>query len=218
MCGRLSLFSSSTSLSNDLGLEIENPLKPSHNIAPGDALLSVYYDFEKAVRTYGFFNWGLKTPQNIHINARIETIDTAPRFRDAWADHRCLIPSNGFYEWYKDGLMKQPYFIYTKDQSPMYFGALYYPITPSEYQVVIITTESIEPIDTIHNRMPLMIPKQHHTEWLKGHCEKEALIQAHNRIQMDAHTVSSRINNTSHNDASLIDKQDPVNEGQLRLF
>ena len=46
-------------------------------------------------------HWGLRTPQNFHVNARLETADSAPRFRDSWTAQRCLIPANGFYEWLK---------------------------------------------------------------------------------------------------------------------
>lgn len=218
MCGRFCLFSSSKELSNDLGIHINKNIEPSYNVSPGDTVLSVYFDFEKQKRAFGFFKWGLQTPQNFHINARIESIDSAPRFRDAWTTHRCLIPSNGFFEWYKDGLTKQPYYIYAQDQKPLYFGALYYPISKNEHQIVIITTEATASIDRIHERMPLVIPKEFHAQWLRNEGKKEALLQTQKSFALSAHTVSNRINRRNENDANLIGKQDPINEGQLRLF
>ena len=218
MCGRFCLFSSSKGLSKDLGMVIDEPITPSHNISPGNDILTVRYDFESNKRCYGFYSWGLNTPQNSHINARIETIDTAPRFRDAWMDHRCLIPANGFYEWYRDGLTKQPYYISSKELCPLYFGALYYPISSSHYQIVLITTQSNPCIESIHDRMPLLISKEHHNSWLKGQLNKKDVCQNQETFELQAHTVSKRVNSIMNNDASLIKEIDPIKDGQLRLF
>ena len=76
MCGRYSLFSSSKSLSEELGLSIDIDLSPSYNIGPSDSILTVYYNRENQSKTFSFADWGLKTPQNFHINSRIETADT----------------------------------------------------------------------------------------------------------------------------------------------
>lgn len=218
MCGRFCLFSSSKALSKDLGMLIDEPITPSHNISPGTNILTIRYDLDLKKRCYGLYLWGLNTPQNSHINARIETVDTAPRFRDAWIDRRCLIPANGFYEWYKDGLTKQPYYIFPKNLSPLYFGALYYPISDDQFQIVLITTQSTSCIRSIHDRMPLLISKDKHEDWLKGQVNKEDVYQNQETFELQSHTVSKRINSIMNNDASLINEIDPINDGQLRLF
>ena len=197
---------------------IDEPITPSHNISPGTNILTIRYDLDLKKRCYGLYLWGLNTPQNSHINARIETVDTAPRFRDAWIDRRCLIPANGFYEWYKDGLTKQPYYIFQKNLSTLYFGALYYPISDDQFQIVLITTQSTSCIRSIHDRMPLLISKDKHEDWLKGKVNKEDVYQNQETYELQAHTVSKRINSIINNDASLINEIDPINDGQLRLF
>jgi putative SOS response-associated peptidase YedK len=82
----------------------------------------------------------------------------------------------------------------------------------------LITTESNADIQAVHDRMPLMIPIQAHKEWLKGTINKSRLIEMNSAISMEAHTVSRRVNSTLNNDPKLIDRKDPANDDQLRLF
>ena len=217
MCGRFTLFSSAKTLSDDLEIDLKE-VNHSHNIAPGDSVLSVYKDPEKNKRVGRYAQWGLKTPQNFHINARIETIDTLPRFRDAWAENRCLIPANGFYEWYQDGLTKQPYYIFPKSLTPIYIGALRYSLSTDPDNIVLVTTQSNPEIQSIHERMPLIVPTQTHKAWLEGTVSKSDIIEMNATVSMEAHTVSRRVNSTINNDRTLIDKKDPSNDDQLRLF
>ena len=217
MCGRFTLFSSAKTLSDDLEIDLKE-VNHSHNIAPGDSVLSVYQDPEENKRVGRYAQWGLKTPQNFHINARIETIDTLPRFRDAWAENRCLIPANGFYEWYQDGLTKQPYYIFPKSLTPIYIGALRYSLATDPDNIVLVTTQSNPEIQSNHERMPLIVPTQTHKAWLEGTVSKSDLIEMNATVSMEAHTVSRRVNSTINNDRTLIDKKDPSNDDQLRLF
>ena len=218
MCGRYSLFSSSKSLSEELGLTIDVDLSPSYNIGPSNSVLTVYFNQEKQNKAFTFADWGLKTPQNFHINSRIETVDTAPRFRDAWLESRSLIPANGFYEWYQDGLIKQPYYIYHKDHKPLFFAGLNFSLSEEERNVVILTTEADKNIETIHSRMPLIIPAEYNEAWLSGNMSKEDAVLASRKIELVTHTVSSRVNKMIHNDTSLIEQKDPIKDDQLRLF
>ena len=217
MCGRFTLFSSAKTISEDLEIDLKE-VNHSHNIAPGDSVLSVYQDPDDNKRVGRYAHWGLKTPQNFHINARIETIDTLPRFRDAWAKNRCLIPANGFFEWYQDGLTKQPYYIFPKSLTPMYIGALRYSLATDLDNIVLVTTQSNPEIQKIHERMPLIVPTQSHKAWLEGTVSKSDLIEMNATVSMEAHTVSRRVNSTINNDSMLIEKKDPSNDDQLRLF
>lgn len=218
MCGRFCLYSSTETLAKEIGIPINYDLKASHNIAPGDSILNVYLEGSERERSITHSHWGLKTPQNFHINSRIETVDTAPRFRDAWENNRALIPANGFYEWYQDGLSKQPYYIFPTDYKPLYFGALHYSISEEDSTVVLITTNANTLIQPIHDRMPLLIPREQHGVWLSGELSKAEAIQSSAQIALEAHTVSSRVNKLIHNDPSLIEKKDPIKDDQLRLF
>ena len=218
MCGRYSLFSSSKTFSEELGLPIDLDLEPSYNIGPSDSVLTVYLNREKQTKAFTFADWGLKTPQNFHINSRIETVDTAPRFRDAWQESRSLIPANGFYEWYQDGLIKQPYYIYHKEHKPLYFAGLNYLLSEEDKSVVILTTEADKNIQAIHSRMPLIIPPEDNEAWLSGSMSKEEAILSSHKVELEAHSVSSRVNKMINNDTSLIEQKDPIKDDQLRLF
>jgi putative SOS response-associated peptidase YedK len=59
------------------------------------------------------------------INARVETVDTAPSYREAFKKRRCLIPADGFYEWKKVVGGKIPYAIGMKDDSPFVLAGLW---------------------------------------------------------------------------------------------
>tara|TARA_X000000368_G_C23033262_1_gene713529 strand:- start:740 stop:1396 length:657 start_codon:yes stop_codon:yes gene_type:complete len=218
MCGRYCLHSSPETLSKELGININTTLAPSHNIAPGDSILAIFINQISGEKDFSFSNWGLKTPQNLHINSRVESIDTAPRFRDAWNESRTLIPANGFYEWYQDGLRKQPYYIFPQSYDPLYFGGIICSLSEDEKAVVIITTEANSQLNHIHNRMPLLIQKEDHEVWLNGTMAKESAIENTNNILLKAHTVSSRVNKIINNDSCLVKKQDPSKDDQMRLF
>ena len=104
------------------------------------------------------------------INARGETLSEKPMFRGLLKDHRCLIPANGFYEWKNLGDQKQPYFISLPEEPLFAFGGLYDESRNDRGETIgtytIITTEPNELMESLHNRMPLIIPRGQEAEWL----------------------------------------------------
>ena len=84
--------------------------------------------------------------------------------------------------------------------------------------MVILTTEAYKNIETIHSRMPLIIPAECNDAWLSGNMSKEDALLACRKIELVTHTVSSRVNKMIHNDNSLIEQKDPIKDDQLRLF
>ena len=115
------------------------------------------------------------------INARAETVDTAPSFRQAFKKRRCLVPVDGFYEWKKVPGGKIPYSISMKDDSPFVFAGLWEgwkdPLNCGWlHTCTIITGEPNESVREIHTRMPLILPEKHHDSWLSGEAGEEILI------------------------------------------
>jgi putative SOS response-associated peptidase YedK len=114
------------------------------------------------------------------INARVETVDTKPSFRSAFAKRRCLLPADGFYEWLKveqDGkARKQPYYIHRADGGELAFAGLYelwrdksYPDDHPQawlWTSVIITTTAPDEVGRIHDRMPMVIDPARWEDWL----------------------------------------------------
>src|SRR5260370_38879117 len=87
---------------------------------------------ETQQRSLDAWQWGLmphrdKDPKIAYrtINARPETVDKAPSFRQAFAKRRCLIPADGFYEWRKTAKPKLPFAIAVKDGRPFTFAGLW---------------------------------------------------------------------------------------------
>ncbi len=220
MCGRYTLHLSKNKLLKALALKIPQEFAPDYNIGPGREVLTILNRKGTGAKVE-MMHWGLKTPQNFHINARIETADTTPRFRDSWAAHRCLIPANGFYEWYKDGISKQPYYLYPENNKLTYFAGLHFPleedpITPSK--CVILTTDAHSNINHIHDRMPLTIPHSAHHEWLTNRLNKDDALEFGRNFEPAKHTVSYRINSVNNKESRLIKATAPENDDQMRLF
>lgn len=219
MCGRYSLHTDKEKLAEAIALAIPEHFEPSYNIGPGSEILAIAKDTEN-IATAGMMHWGLRTPQNFHINARLETADTTPRFRDSWTAQRCLIPANGFYEWYENGIIKQPYYIYPLNDELLFFAGLWFPsTTPHESaDCVLLTTEAHNSIKKVHPRMPVTLPKSVHTDWLTNELPKDEVVAFSEKISFEKHMVSSRVNRIQNKDSRLIIATTPQNDDQMQLF
>lgn len=129
-------------------------------------------------------NWGLLPTwakdtsfQKNTLNARIETIEEKPSFRNS-IKNRCLIPASNFYEWqWQDpkGKEKKKFSIGT-DEDLFAFAGLYSvwnnPQTGHPMLTyTILTTDANELMAKIHNtkkRMPVVLNSEHHALWLQG--------------------------------------------------
>lgn len=219
MCGRFTLHSNKQKLAEAIELALPETIEPDYNIGPGREVLSLSVN-EKTGPRANMMHWGLKTPQNFHVNARIETADTAPRFRESWENFRCLVPANGFYEWYADGITKQPYYLYPEDRETAFLAGLWYPSaednTPGT--CILLTTEASPGIQRIHHRMPVILPPELSEDWLSCKLRKAAAVEAANTVPFAAHSVSRRVNSVRNNDSRLIEATSPLNDDQMMLF
>jgi putative SOS response-associated peptidase YedK len=104
------------------------------------------------------------------INARAETVDKKPSFKDAFKKRRCLIVADGFYEWKRESKSKMPLYFYLKSGRPFGFAGLYETwISPDKKEIntcVIITTAANELISPIHDRMPVILSNEQGIVWL----------------------------------------------------
>lgn len=219
MCGRYTLHANKKQLAEAIALALPTDYAPDYNIGPGRETLAIANrDPEHTVTT--LMHWGLRTPQNFHVNSRLETADTAPRFRESWAAQRCLLPANGFYEWYQDGVTKQPYYIYPADSQLIYFAGLWFaPLTEgAPATCVILTTAAQASIREIHDRMPLMLPPQAHADWLGNTLNKAQARELAAEIPLQRHTISRRVNSTQNRDSRLIEATSPLVDDQMMLF
>ncbi len=176
MCGRFILLTDLSVIVESFGIhEITCDYRPGNNISPGQQATAIIHDNDK--NRLVNYRWGLipswaKDPSigNRMFNARAETVAEKPSFAKAFQKRRCLIPADGFYEWQKLGKIKNPLRFSLKSDQPFGFAGLYETWSSPEKEPVhtctIITTESNELIRPIHDRMPVIVPKDKEALWL----------------------------------------------------
>lgn len=147
-----------------------------------------------------FFNWGLiphwaKNDQikKSTLNAKIETVEEKPAFRDA-IGNRCLVIANGYYEWQwldAKGKQKQKYLITSAEEEIFAFAGFYSVWQDPETKEItnsysILTTEANELMSEIHNnkkRMPVMLRQNDHRAWLEGKAPENFAFPYQNNLQ-----------------------------------
>ncbi len=219
MCGRYTLYTKKEKLAKSIALELPDDYEPDYNISPGRNALSIKYNNKDTI-VATMMNWGLRTPQNFYINARVESANTNLCFRESWQQHRCLIPANGFYEWYKDGVRKKPYYIYEHDNVLQFYAGIYFPNTENDgiSSFVVLTTQAQGLVRDIHNRMPVIVGKDNCSSWLSGEIDKSDLQSISRKVKLCKHSVSSRVNRVQNNDIQLIKASSYLSNDQMMLF
>jgi putative SOS response-associated peptidase YedK len=188
-------------------------LPPRYNLAPTQDAATVRQR-PSGERRLHLLRWGLipswaKNPTigNRLINARAETLSEKPAFEAAYRYRRCLIPTDGFYEWMKTDHGKQPYYLRLHDGGVFAFAGLWERWSDEGHRPIetftIITTEPNELLQPIHNRMPVILLQQHYDAWLDPANQDvehlRDLLRPYPASEMAAHPVSTFVN-SPHND------------------
>lgn len=179
MCGRFTLTVSTDALQKQFTwLKVPEGAEtgPRYNIAPSQPIAVVANTGEN---TLDFFQWGLipswaKDPKIAYklINARAETAAEKPSFRAAFKRRRCLIFTDGFYEWYAvpGHDKKQPVYIHMKSGEPFAFAGLWEqwhsPNGDQLFTCTILTTSPNDVMKPYHNRMPVILDDGDFATWL----------------------------------------------------
>ena len=175
MCGRKTLSMSKREIIEQLMVDewqVED-YTPSYNIAPTQN--SVVMVQERGYNIVRSMRWGLipawsknKLYGSKMINARIETVTTKPSFKNLIPKNRCIVLSDGYYEWKQSGDKKVPFFIQKKDGGPMLFAGLWNTWSISSKRIAtytILTTKSQGDVSAIHDRMPILLDKSKVEMW-----------------------------------------------------
>lgn len=181
MCGR---FSSTSQLQFLLEQFRAEPLgveghQPSWNVAPASDILVVTAS-EDGARQLRELRWGLvprwaKDPSgaNRMINLRAETVREKKGWKSTLARKRCIIPIDGFYEWQDQGKgqRKQPYYITSRDFSPIALAGLWATWRDPEsgeelFTCTILTTSANGLMESVHHRMPVILAPEDWDAWL----------------------------------------------------
>jgi putative SOS response-associated peptidase YedK len=107
------------------------------------------------------------------------------------------VPASGFYEWKTEGRRKQPYYFSPGSDALLALAALWERDTCS-----LITTEPSAVVRAVHDRMPLMVPRQLYAAWLRG---DERILQAPPAIELRAHPVGRAVNQAANDSPRLIE-------------
>lgn len=177
MCGRYTLKSPPAVIAQTFGVPTPATLPQRFNIAPSQLVLAVRAAAGGPDRELVAFTWGLvpfwaNDPAigNRMINARSETAATKPAFRASFRSRRCLIIADGFYEWQARGSSKQPYYFQLESGEPFGFAGLWDRWQAGDAQSLetctILTCAANDTVQTIHDRMPVIIPPEHFSAWL----------------------------------------------------
>ena len=222
MCGRTRLVTDYSEIKIALKLDDSgsNPnIKRSWNVAPTDEMLVVRFEPGRG-RISEKMKWGLipawsKEPKmsGNTINARAETVDTAPAFRDAWRKRqRCLVVTDGFYEWRKKD--KQPFAIARAKNQMTIMAGLWeeWRAKDGSGEIVrsctVITTSANELIGELHDRMPVILAEADWPAWLgevpATDADLKALLKPFPSEEMELWPIDKRVGNWRNNDEDLL--------------
>lgn len=237
-------------------VEVDQPLRPDFNVAPTKSAYAILTRAQKPhadgsnaqhqghgevegndqppARQLRVLRWGLVPSWakdvkigNRMINARSEQAASKPAFRRAMAKRRCIVPADGYYEWYRpEGETgagkphpKQPFFIGRRDGKTMAMAGVYEfwrdpgvgdPAAPDAWVVsmAILTTSASDELSGIHDRMPVILEPQDYERWLDpavddAHAVADLLVPAADGL-MAAYPVSTQVNSVRNNGPDLL--------------
>ena len=206
MCGRFMISKKVDEITERFNVEVEiDKYKPVYNAAPTRQLPVITNQLPEKL---GFFSWGLvpfwaKDPKtgNKMINARAETLLEKPAFRNLLKNKRCLVVSDGFYEWKKTEQGKIPHCIRRKDNALFAFAGLWDQWKDAEGKILqtftIITCAPNSLMAPIHNHMPVILSPEEENAWLDTALKTEELLPLLNPFEseiMQAYEVSDMVN------------------------
>ncbi len=191
--------------------------RPRYNIAPTQDVLTVLNTPPPRLTTT---RWGLIPPWakdagigNRMINARAETLESKPSYRDPFRKRRCIIFADGFYEWKGTGKTRIPYLIRFKSGEPFAMAGLWdrWRDTRTGHDLLsstIVTTAANALIAGIHDRMPVILEPGACGLWLSPApapgTELAACLRPFDDARMEAYEVSRLVNNPSNESSECI--------------
>jgi putative SOS response-associated peptidase YedK len=241
MCGRYASSRRPEDLLEEFEVvddRVAEPLAPDYNVAPTKEVYAVVdrppskdspEPPERQLRT---LKWGLVPSWakdagigSRMINARMETVAEKPAFRRAFAARRCLLPADGYFEWYPTEELtkagkpkKQPFFIRPKDGGVLAMAGLYEiwrdPAKADDaddrflWSCTVITTDAPDDLGRIHDRMPLMVEPERRAAWLDPRSDQDTVLDLLTPAApglLEAYPVSLAVNAVRNNGPELLE-------------
>ena len=241
MCARATLIASAANVARWLGLDID-AWEPKYNLSPGQDVLAVRLGADAEPEAV-HMRWGLvpnwaPDPRIAYrtVNARVETVSTKPSFRDAFRFRRCLVIVDGWYEWATiPGLRrKQPYAIRMPDGSPFALAGVWdswrgplrgagesgAPVDAATLTTcAVITTPASDATESIHDRMPAVLPTELFPAWLDPRTpvsQAAAMLEPYGG-PLSIYPISTLVNNGRVDDPRILVPATPARP-ELDLF
>ena len=244
MCGRYAVSARPERLADQFDVvDIFDGLpEPDYNVAPTVSVPAVFARVVKqgdetgqVRRRLAPLTWGLvpswakdRSIGSRLINARIESVAEKPAFRKAFAARRCLLPADGFYEWYtpdggesdspKGKVKKQPFFLHRRDGGLLVMAGLYEiwrdPQKDRDDETAwlrtctVITTAATDAAGHIHDRMPMIVQPDAVDDWLDPNLTdagRVLALLATDAAELEAYAVSTEVNNVRNNGPALVE-------------
>lgn len=222
MCGRFTITASLNQIIEHFSISNTIPedfYQPSFNVAPSQNVLSVINDRQS--NRLGYLRWGLIPPwakdKKIGykmINARAETLNEKASYKNAYKKRRCIIVADSFYEWKRlDEKTKIPMRIKLKSNELFGIAGLWETWRFEDetiHSCTIITTKPNDLVADIHDRMPVILPKDKEKIWLDPSItdtdQLNELLISYDESGMEAYQVSSLVNSPKNNSKELIER------------
>ena len=190
--------------------EMEAPRPETWNLAPSTRSLVIRA--KPTGLASDWLSWGFHDSVDAlvkPVNARIETAASKSLFREAWKTRRCVIPTDGWYEWQKTRNGKQPYYFYQKNGEPLFFAGLWAGET-----FAILTTAAEGDLARVHDRRPLALGVDRGREWVEQLPKSEGSVVARavSASEIAFHPVSTEVNSPRQDGPELI-KRIAVSDG-----
>ncbi len=226
MCGRFTLKTPAHRWVQELFPEYEvlgvTETRPRYNVAPTQHILTITPAEEVGRLRVVPMRWGLipswSEDMSIGarmINARSETVHEKPSFKKSFAARRCIIPTDGYYEWLREGNSKRPFWIHRPDEGVIAMAGLWEAnrrIQPEEplLSATIITTSANKVTSAVHDRMPVVLLGNELKRWLDPNLEDVVLLRTMLKPAPDdlliTTEVTSHVNNARNDDPRCLDQ------------
>jgi len=183
-------------------------LAENYNVSPNQEVYAVVAN-QAIERELKILKWGLSVnwdPKRKLANARSESVAVKSSFKEIYFKNRCIVPMQGYYEWYRpsdETKPKQPYFIYSKQMPLLPIAGIF-----QDEELAILTRAANQKLSKIHDRMPVLVAPKNWTSWLSGvyqdAAQIEQLIPPIPQDLLAAYPVGTNVNNSCSHGADLI--------------
>ena len=218
MCGRKTLTKDAQSIIEELLIdewEQKDEYSPSYNIAPTQNSPVLVYNNNRKIE---HMRWGLipswakdKSIGTKMINARGETLLEKPSFKNLVSSKRCIVITDGYFEWQNIGTIKTPHYFHDPEKKILPMAGLWDEWRSANGELMktytVITTTPKPEFAHIHTRMPVILTRPAIDIWVNTRDHTPAVAMDHilpYQDELAVYPVSTLVNSPKNNSARCI--------------